>query len=179
MLGLAITISAGTWIAGVPEYVRTVLHRDAGGFSLLMVGYAAGSITTGAFLTRFQVRNKARASLIAWLGYLPAYGLFLGNSFGLAVAGAFLSGVSQSAAIILLTSAAQEQISDDVLGRVMGLISLVHRGAHATGLLLISPLFVLFAPSTMFGAAAVAIPAIGAIGAVLAAIAERRVAQPA
>jgi MFS family permease len=174
-LGVAITISAGTWIAGVPELVRDVLHRGAGGFSIVMVGYAIGSVVVGAILTRFPVKNKARASLLAWTLYLPAYGLFaLSNSLPLAVAGAFVAGTGQSAALILLTSAAQEQIADDVLGRVMGVISLVHRGAHATGLLLISPLFAVLAPRAIFAGAAIAIPVVGIVGATLAYIAENR-----
>src|SRR5579885_2473353 len=79
-LGLGVTISAGTWIAAVPEYVRAVLHREAGGVSILMVGYAGGSIAVGALLARVPVENKARASLLAWMLYLPAYGLFLATS---------------------------------------------------------------------------------------------------
>jgi hypothetical protein len=31
-------------------------------------------------------------------------------------------------------------VPDTLLGRVLGLISLVHRGAHATSLLLVAPL---------------------------------------
>jgi hypothetical protein len=46
----------------------------------------------------------------------------------------------------------------------MGLISLVHRGAHATGLLLVAPLFALVAPRAVFVAAAFAIPLVGLLG---------------
>jgi hypothetical protein len=56
----------------------------------------------------------------------------------------------------------------------MGVIALVDRGAHATGLLLISPLFALFAPSSMFAAAAVAIPLLGVSGALVAQRLEQR-----
>jgi hypothetical protein len=175
VLGVAITISAGTWIAGVPELIRDVLHRGAGGFSIVMSAYAIGSVTAGTILTRYPVNNRARASLLAWTLYLPAYGLFaLGNSFALALAGAFVAGIGESAARILLTSAAQEQVADDVLGRVMGVISLVHRGAHATGLLLISPLFAVFAPRAIFAGAAIAIPAVAITGASLAYLREKR-----
>ena len=175
VLGIAITISSGTWIAGVPEMVRDVFHRGAGGYSIVMIGYALGSVTVGAILARFPIGDKARASLLAWILYLPAYGMFaLGHTFSLAVAGAFVAGIAEGAARILLTSAAQEQIPDDVLGRVMGVISLVHRGAHATGLLLISPLFAVFAPRAIFAGAALAIPAAGIVGAVLAYMGEKR-----
>ena len=49
----------------------------------------------------------------------------------------------------------------------MGLISLTHRGAHATGLLFVSPLFAVFAPDTVFAAAALALPLVGVAGAAI------------
>jgi hypothetical protein len=56
----------------------------------------------------------------------------------------------------------------------MSVVSLAHRGAHATGLMLISPMFVLFRPAAMFAAAAHAIPLVGAACGLIAAAAERR-----
>jgi len=58
-LGVAVTLTAGTWIGGVPTLVRDTLHHGAGGFSIVMTGYAAGSILAGAVLARVQVRRKA------------------------------------------------------------------------------------------------------------------------
>ncbi|HLX36882.1 MAG TPA: MFS transporter [Candidatus Binataceae bacterium] len=168
VIGLAVTVSSGTWIAGVPDLVRNVLHRGAGGFSIVMVGYAIGSVAAGALLTRFPIANKARASMFAWILYLPAFMMFaLASSLRLAVAAAFLSGLGQVMAATLLRSAAQEQVRDDVLGRVMGVIELVYRGAHATGLMLVAPLFVIVAPRAMFAASAIAIPLFGVIGALV------------
>jgi hypothetical protein len=46
----------------------------------------------------------------------------------------------------------------------MGLISLVHRGAHATGLLLVGPLFAVLDPEAVFAGAAVALPIVGLAG---------------
>jgi len=175
VVGFAVTVSSGTWIAGVPDLIREVLHRGAGGFSIVMVGYAVGSVAAGAILARFPIENKARASMLAWIVYLPAYAMFaFAGSLSMAIAGAFLSALGQVGASILLRSAAQEQIADDVLGRVMGVISLVYRGAHATGLILVSPLFVMIAPSAMFAASAVAIPLFGIIGTAFTVYAERR-----
>ncbi|TML18882.1 MAG: hypothetical protein E6G32_13610 [Actinobacteria bacterium] len=51
---------------------------------------------------------------------------------------------------------------------MMGLISLIHRGAHAAGLLLVAPLFVFLSPRTVFAGAAVAIPLVGVAGAITA-----------
>jgi transmembrane secretion effector len=169
-LGVAVTISSGTWIVGVPELVRRGLDGGAGRFALLIVAYALGSIATGALLARRPVAHKARASLVAWSGYLPAYLLLaLAHSLPQALAGALVAGASQGAALVLTISAAQSEIPDSHLGRVTGLISLVHRGAHASGLLLVSPLFAVVATRSVFLAAAVAIPLVS-VGAALLAV---------
>jgi hypothetical protein len=73
----------------------------------------------------------------------------------------------------LTLSAAQTEIPDDYLGRVTGLVSLVHRGAHATGLLLVSPLFAVVAARSVFAGAALAIPLVGLLSAAAAARAAR------
>jgi hypothetical protein len=146
----------------VPTLVRDTVHHGAGGFSIVMAGYAAGSILSGIVLSRIAIRRKARASLIAWVMYLPGYGLVaLATSLPLAIAGAFFAALGQSTSVVLLNSAAQEEVPDHLLGRVLGLISLTHRGAHATGLLLISPLFAFAAARAVFGAAAIVVPLVG------------------
>jgi hypothetical protein len=164
-LGIGVTISAGTWIAGVPTLVRDHLHGGPGAFSIVMVGYAAGAIASGALLARRPLRRKALAGVAAWTAYLPAYALIaLGGSLWLAVAGGFAAACGQSSALVLLFSAAQEDVPDELLGRVAGLISLVHRGAHATGLVFVAPLFAVLAPQHVFAAAAVALALVGAAG---------------
>jgi predicted MFS family arabinose efflux permease len=161
-LGVAVTITAGTWIGGVPTLIRDTLHHGAGGFSIVMVGYAAGAILSGIVLSRLPIKRKARASLIVWAMYLPGYGLVaLATSLPLAVAGAFFAALGQSTSVVLLNSAAQEEVPDHLLGRVLGLISFTHRGAHATGLILVSPLFAFVAARAVFGAAAVVVPLVG------------------
>jgi hypothetical protein len=116
------------------------------------------------------VRHKARGSLIAWCAYLPAYALLaLAGSLGPALAGALAAGAGQGSAYVLTLSAAQTNIADAYLGRVTGLISLVHRGAHATGLLLVSPLFAVVAARSVFAGAALAIPLVGLLSAAVAA----------
>ena len=91
----------------------------------------------------------------------------LAGSLWIAVSGAFAAALGQSSALVLLNSAAQEELPDSLLGRVMGLISLTHRGAHATGLLLVSPLFAVVAPRAVFVGAALALPLVGLTGAAL------------
>ena len=79
-----------------------------------------------------------------------------------------------SATLVLLVSAAQADVPDAVLGRVVGLISLVHRGAHATGLIFIAPLFAVVAPQDVFAGAAIGLALVGVAGTVAALIATRR-----
>ena len=161
-LGVAVTISSGTWITGVPSLVEKTLHRGGAAFSLMAAGYALGSAGAGIVLARRHVRRKAQASLVAWTLYLPAYAAFaLAASLPVAFAGAVAAGLAQGSAWVLVNSAAQEDVPDATLGRVLGLIALTHRGAHATGLLLVSPLFAFVATGTVFAAAAVALPLVG------------------
>lgn len=91
--------------------------------------------------------------------YLPGYLVFaVDDSVGVAITGAVFVGLGQGTAWVLANSAAQEQIPDHLLGRVIGLVSLVHRGAHATGILFVAPLFAVVAARLVFAAAALAIP---------------------
>jgi MFS family permease len=161
-LGIAVTITSGTWIGGVPTFVQKTLHQGAGTFSVLMVGYAAGSILSGAVLAHLQIRRKARASMLAWAFYLPGYGLLaLAHSLAVAFAGAFCAALGQSSSVVLINSAAQEEVPDSLLGRVIGVISLTHRGAHATGLIFVAPLFAVASARAVFGASAIAVPLVG------------------
>jgi MFS family permease len=174
-LGVGVTISSGTWIVGVPQLVRESLHRGAGSFSLIAAAYAVGSVIVGVLLTRVHVRRKEQASFASWSAYLPGYGLFaVTRSLAPALVGAACDGCGQSSARVLVNSAAQEQIPDRTLGRVMGLVSLVHRGAHATGLLVIAPLFLFLSPRAVFAGAAIAIPLVGLAGAVTVRVVEAR-----
>jgi hypothetical protein len=107
--------------------------------------------------------------MLAWLIYLPAYGLIaVAGSLPLVAAAAIGTGAGETLSYVLLNSAAQEEVPDHVLGRVLGVISFVHRGAHATGLLLVAPLFAVASTQPLFGVAAVATMAVGLVGAALA-----------
>ncbi len=166
---VAMTITTGCWIAGVPTLIKHALHHGAGGFSIVMIGFAVGSIAVGTLLARVPVRQKARASMLAWLIDLPAYLLLaVANSIPVAFGAAVGSGAAESSSYVLLNSAAQEEIPDEVLGRVLGVISFVHRGSHATGLLFVAPLFAVAAARPLFAIAAVAVAIVGLAGALIA-----------
>ena len=167
--GVAMTITTGSWIAGVPTLIRHSLHEGAGGFSVVMIGFAVGAIGIGGVLARVPVRRKARASMLAWAIDLPAYLLIaVAGSVPLAFAAAVGTGMAESLSYVLLNSAAQEEVPDEVLGRVLGVISFVHRGSHATGLLLVSPLFAVAAARPLFAVAGVLVALVGLAGAAVA-----------
>ena len=99
---------------------------------------------------------------LAWAFYLPGYGLLaLAHSLPVAFAGAFCAALGQSSSVVLINSAAQEEVPDSLLGRVIGVISLTHRGAHATGLIFVAPLFAVASARAVFGASAIAVPLVG------------------
>jgi hypothetical protein len=177
-LAVGITIGAGAWMVGVPDLVRDGLGLGAGSFSAIAASYAVGAVVVGVVLSRVRVAHKARASMVLWIPYALAYSLFaLAHSLAVALVAGLISGAIQVALLILLYSAAQEEIPDSLLGRVVGLISLVHRGAHATGLLLMGPLFAVAATRTVFWAAALSLPLVGLVG--LAAASAARARAPA
>lgn len=179
VFAVAMTITTGSWIAGIPTFVRDTLHRGPGGFSVVMIGFAVGAIVVGAVLARMPVRRKARASMLAWLVYLPAYALIaVTGSLPLLVAAAIGTGAGETVSYVMLNSAAQEEVPDAVLGRVLGVISFVHRGAHATGLLLVAPLFAVAAARPLFAAAGCATAAVGVAGAMIAVRLTRSAAAP-
>jgi MFS transporter, DHA3 family, macrolide efflux protein len=174
-LAVGVTIGSGAWMVGVPQLVRETLDLGAGSFSAVAAGYAVGAVTAGAVLAHVRIRRKARATFYLWVPYAAAYALFAtAGSLAPAVVGGAVSGAIQSALMILLYSAAQEEIPDALLGRVVGLISLVHRGAHATGLIFIGPLFAVFAVSTVFAGAALALPLVGLLSLAAASAAPAR-----
>ena len=71
VLGLAVTLSSGTWIVGVPELVRSTLGLGAGSFSLVAAAYAFGSICAGAALGPLAGAAQG-AREHAGVGALPA-----------------------------------------------------------------------------------------------------------
>jgi hypothetical protein len=93
---------------------------------------------------------------------------------GPAITGTFLVGVGTGAAFVLLTSATQESVDENVLGRAMGVIFLGSFGAKPVGLLLIAPLYAFLEPCVMFVAGGVALFACALVAAGLVDLATRR-----
>ena len=112
---------------------------------------------------------------------LPGYWLLAAGSLPLALVGTFLVGVATGSGLLLVTTAAQESVPDELLGRVMGIIFLANTGAKPAGLLLIAPLYAVFGVREIFvaGGIIVAAAALASMLAVVSATRTTRAVAPA
>lgn len=105
---------------------------------------------------------RTRAGLpaaVTMLGtlHLPGYLLLgLGSSLAPMLAGTFLVGAGCGAAILLVTSATQESLPGERLGRAMGVVFLGHAGTKPLGLVAIAPLYAVVDARLVFVAGALA-----------------------
>jgi DHA3 family tetracycline resistance protein-like MFS transporter len=125
------------------------------------------------------VRRKVRLSCAVWILLLPGFVLLgTANTLPLALVGSFIVGLANGAALVLVTTAAQESVPAELLGRVMGILFLANVGAKPFGLLLIAPLYTLVGVRTMFLAGGL-VAAVGGAAAMSAVGAATRAAHRA
>jgi hypothetical protein len=147
----------GVWTVGVAELAHTTLDRGASGLALLFAATAVGTISSATFLSRRPVRRKVLASCLAWTLHLPGYVLLgFGSSLAPMLFGTFLVGAGSGAAILLVTSATQESLPGERLGRAMGVVFLGHAGTKPIGLVAIAPLYAVVDARLVFLAGGVA-----------------------
>ena len=157
MLGVGMTLTTGVWTVGVAELAHTKLDRGASGLAMLLTATALGTISAAMYLARRPVRRKVFSSCVAWTLHLPGYLLLgLGSSLVPMLAGTFLVGAGCSTAILLVTSATQESLPGERLGRAMGVVFLGQAGTKPIGLLAIAPLYAVVDARFVFVAGAVA-----------------------
>ena len=157
MLGVGMTLTSGVWTVGVAELAHARLDRGASGLALLLSATAVGTISAAVYLARRPVRRKVFSSCLAWTLHLPGYLLLgLGSSLAPMLAGTFLVGAGCSAALLLVTSATQESLPGERLGRAMGVVFLGHAGTKPIGLIAIAPLYAVVDARLVFVAGAVA-----------------------
>jgi hypothetical protein len=182
MLALGTAIMTGVWTVGVAELAHGRLGRGAAGLSLLLTATALGTILAGALLARRPLRLPVRRSCAAWALLLPGY-VLLGStgSLPLALLGTFVVGVAAGAPLVLLTTAVQQSIPDELLGRVLGVVFVANVGAKPLGLLLIAPLYGIVGVRAMFvaGGLVAASAALASTLAVAGATTRAREAAPA
>jgi len=151
MHGLGVTVMTGVWTVGIAELAHSTLGHGASGLSLLFAATSAGTITSTAMLARWSLRRKVYSSCLCWSLLLPGYAaLSAAESLPLALAGTLVVGAATGAAFVLVTSATQESIHGDLLGRAMGVVFVGNIGAKPVGLALIAPLYLVVDPSVLF-----------------------------
>lgn len=151
LLGVGMAVMTGVWTVGIAELAHSTLGGSAAGLSLLLAATAVGTIAATTLLSRRPVRRKVLASCLAWTLLLPGYGLLgLAESLLPALIGTFLVGAASGAAYLLATSATQESVPEDQLGRAMGVVFFGQAGTKPLGLVAIAPLFALLDPTVMF-----------------------------
>jgi hypothetical protein len=174
MLGLGTALLTGVWTVGVAELVRVRLGHGAATLSLLLAATALGTIASSALLTWRPVRLKVRMSCASWFLLAPGFALLgTADSLADALVGTFLVGVASGAALVLVTTAAQESVPDKVLGRVMGIVFVAAVGAKPLGLLMLAPLYAVVGLRTMLVAGGIAAAAAAAAATLSVASATR------
>ena len=158
MLAAGMTVMTGVWTVGVAELAHSTLGRGATGLALLLAATALGTITAASLLSWKPVRRKVLASCLAWTPALPGY-VFLGmaNSLPPALVGTYLVGFASASAFVLVTSATQESLPEERLGRALGVVFLGHAGTKPLGLVAIAPFYAVFDPTVMFVAGGIVV----------------------
>jgi len=164
MLGLGVAVMTGIWTVAIVELART-RFGGAWALSLLLMASALGTVSATAFLGRLRPALPVRSSVAVWallpIGYvLIAYA----PSLPIALVGTAVVGATAAASIVLVTSAAQESVPADSLGRVLSLIYLANAGSKPLGLLLLGPLFTVLGVRTLLDAGGALILAASVLG---------------
>jgi DHA3 family macrolide efflux protein-like MFS transporter len=168
-------VMTGVWTVGLAELAHSTLRHGAAGLSLLLAATAVGTVSAAILLAIKPVQRKVFRSCLVWVLLLPGY-LLLGfaDSLAPALLGTLIVGFATGAAFVLLTSAAQESVPDDVLGRVMGLVYTADVGAKPIGLIAIAPLFAVFEPTLLFVAGGLVVGALAVVAAAVVSAETRR-----
>jgi MFS family permease len=164
MLALGMTVMTGIWTVAIVELART-RFGGASSLSLLLMASAFGTVSATALLGRFRPPMPVRSSVAVW-ALLPVGYVLIAHAPSLLVAlpGTAVVGATAAASIVLITSAAQESVPVESLGRVLGLVYLANAGSKPLGLLALGPLFTVVGVKTMLDAGGAAILLAAVVG---------------
>lgn len=164
MLALGMTVMTGIWTVAIVELART-RYGGASSLSLLLMASAFGTVSATALLGRFRPPMPVRSSVAVW-ALLPVGYVLIAHAPTLvvALAGTAVVGATAAASLVLITSAAQESVPADSLGRVLGLVYLANAGSKPLGLLVLGPLFTVVGVRTMLDAGGAAILVAAVVG---------------
>jgi MFS family permease len=147
----------GVLMAGLPLFVRDVLHAGPEVYGYLRAAGNAGMLLGAFLLGRFGRRaNAQRLILLCWLGYgLSLVGYSLSPGLAPALVASFVSLMIGHLIPTLSTSLLQRRASQEIVGRVFGVWSMIAPGAGSFSGILGAELARFLPPRAMiaFGAA--------------------------
>jgi hypothetical protein len=151
-MALGMAVMTGVWTVGLVELART-RYGGPSALSLLLMASALGAIAATTVLAHVSPPRKVLSSVAVWLLLPAGYGVIAyAPTLAAAMAGTMAVGAATSAALVLLTSAAQESVPGESLGRVLSLIYLANVGSKTIGLIAFGPLFTVVGAKAMFDA---------------------------
>jgi predicted MFS family arabinose efflux permease len=138
----------------LPVFARSVFHRDAKGYSVLLASFGVGAILGAVGVAAFgNVKRKGTLAVAMQMlfGALMA-GFAVSRTPVLSYALLALAGASLMVVFALFMTLVQTNVEDRLRGRVVSVYSLAFRGAMPLGNLAAGALAGLFsAPAVLFG----------------------------
>jgi len=136
MLGAvaAVSIAADPVVTLTPAFARTVFHRPGADAGLVVAAFGLGAIVSAALLVRaFRAPAATRARfvrpvMLVFAGGLAAFAWI--PIFWPALVAMVVGGVGYLAASTTWTTALQEEVGDDMRGRIMALWTIAFLGSR-------------------------------------------------
>lgn len=153
---LYFVLGDGVVMAGLPLFVKDVLHSGPEVYGYLRAASNAGMLVGASFLGRFGRNvNAQRLIVLCWLGYgLSLLSYALSPSLAVALVASFVSLMIGQLIPTLGASLLQQRVSQDLVGRVFGVWSMIAPGAGSFSGILGGELARLLLPRAMIACGA-------------------------
>ncbi len=122
----------------LPVFARDVLHREAGGFGLLMSTAGVGAVL-GALQFAARTSYKGLARWMATMSTICAVGLIVfsqSHVFWLSAAVLFVVGFAATSQMAAANTTVQNRVPDELRGRVMAVYATMFMGVQPIGSLI-------------------------------------------
>ncbi len=122
----------------LPVFARDVLHREAGGFGLLMSTAGVGAVL-GALQFAARTSYKGLARWMATMSTICAVGLIVfsqSHVFWLSAAVLFVVGFAATSQMAATNTTVQNRVPDELRGRVMAVYATMFMGVQPIGSLI-------------------------------------------
>jgi MFS family permease len=146
----------GVLLAGLPLFVKDALHAGPEVYGYLRAAANAGMLVGASLLGRFgRSMNAQRLIVLCWLGYgLSLVSYSLSPTLVIALLASFVSLMIGHLIPTLSTSLLQQRVSQELVGRVFGVWSMIAPGAGTFSGILGGELASLLPPRAMIACTA-------------------------